>query len=75
MPIVYKSRVFSVEVDLVTLLNGTEHEIAIVRHGPSIVLIPVQEDGSVILVRQYRHGVGRELWELPAGRVDHGERP
>jgi hypothetical protein len=30
MPIVYKSRVFSVEVDLVTLLNGTEHEIAIV---------------------------------------------
>ena len=74
MPIVYKSRVFSVEVDLVTLLNGKEHEIAIVRHGPSIVLIPVQEDGNVILVRQYRHSVGRELWELPAGSVDHGEK-
>ena len=73
MPIVYKSRVFSVEVDLVTLLDGREHEIAIVRHGPSIVLIPVQEDGNVILVRQYRHSVGRELWELPAGSVDHGE--
>ena len=75
MPIVYKSRVFSVEVDLVTLLNGKEHEIAIIRHGPSVVLLPIQEDGQVILVRQYRHSVGRELWELPAGRVDHGEEP
>jgi ADP-ribose pyrophosphatase len=73
MPIVYKSRVFNVEVDLVTLLNGREHEIAIVRHGPSVVMLPIQEDGQVILIRQYRHSVGRELWELPAGRVDHGE--
>lgn len=73
MPIVYKSRVFSVEVDLVTLLDGREHEIAIVRHPPSVVLIPVQEDGRVILVRQYRHSVGREIWELPAGSVNHGE--
>ncbi|MBI4484969.1 MAG: hypothetical protein HY655_03065, partial [Acidobacteria bacterium] len=53
MPIVYRSRVFAVEVDLVTLLNRREHEIAIVRHPPSVVLIPMQEDGRVILVRQY----------------------
>jgi ADP-ribose pyrophosphatase len=75
MPIVYKSRVFEVEVDLVTLLNGREHEVAIVRHVPSVVLLPVQEDGRVILVRQYRHSVGRELWELPAGSLDAGESP
>jgi ADP-ribose pyrophosphatase len=75
MPIVYKSRVFDVEVDLVTLLNGREHEVAIVRHVPSVVLLPVQEDGRVILVRQYRHSVGREMWELPAGSLDAGEPP
>ena len=75
MPIVYKSRVFSVEVDLVTLLSGSEHEIAIVRHAPSVVLLPLQEDGQVILVRQYRHSVGREMWELPAGSLDPGESP
>ena len=73
MPIVYRSRVFNIEVDFVTLLNGREHEVAIVRHGPSVVLLPVQEDGRVILVRQYRHSVGRELWELPAGNLDAGE--
>lgn len=73
MPIVYRSRVFNVEVDFVTLLNGREHEIAIVRHAPAVVLLPIQEDGQVILVRQYRHSVGRELWELPAGSLDPGE--
>ena len=75
MPIVYRSRVFDVEVDFVTLLNGKEHEVAIIRHGPSVVLLPVQEDGRIILVRQYRHSVGKELWELPAGSVDDGESP
>lgn len=74
MPIVYRSRVFSVEVDLVTLLNGREHEVAIVRHPPSVVLLPIQEDGKVILVRQYRHSVGREIWELPAGGLNYGEK-
>jgi 8-oxo-dGTP pyrophosphatase MutT (NUDIX family) len=73
MPIVYRSRVFDVEVDFVTLRDGREHEIAVVRHGPSVVLLPVQEDGQVILVRQYRHSVGRELWELPAGNIESGE--
>jgi ADP-ribose pyrophosphatase len=75
MPIVYRSRVFSVEVDLVTLLNGKEHEVAIVRHSPSVVLLPIDESGRVILVRQYRHSVGREMWELPAGSCDPGETP
>ena len=73
MHIVYKSRVFTVEVDLVTLLNGQEHEVAVVRHSPSVVLLPIDEWGKVILVRQYRHAVGQELWELPAGSVDSAE--
>ena len=72
---VYEGRVFSVEVDLVTLLDGREHEIAIVRHGPSIVLIPVQEDGNVILVRQYRHATGTRLLEICAGGLKPGEDP
>src|SRR3954465_2136579 len=73
MPIVYRSRVFDVEVDLVTLLNGKEHEAASWSHMPSVVLRPIDESGQVILVRQFRHSVGRELWELPAGSLDPGE--
>lgn len=70
---VYKGRVFSVEVDKVVLPNGHEAELAIVRHRPSVVLIPVQDDGRIVMIRQYRHALQRDIWELPAGNVDDGE--
>lgn len=73
MPVVFKGRVFSVEVDRVVLPNGHEHQIEVVRHPPSIVLIPMHDDRHVILIRQYRASIRRELWELPAGSVDEGE--
>jgi ADP-ribose pyrophosphatase len=75
MATVYSGRVFSVEVDRKRFPNGQEHEVAIVRHPPSVVLIPVQDDGRVILIQQYRPTVDRVLWELPAGSVDRGEQP
>lgn len=73
MPIVYKGRVFSVEVEKRRFPNGREHEVAIVRHAPSVVLLPFEDDGRVVLINQYRASVDRELWEFPAGRVDEGE--
>ena len=75
MAIVYKGRVFWVEVEMVRVPNGREHEMAIVRHPPSVVLIPMRDDGQVVLIRQYRHALRRELWELPAGSLDPGESP
>ena len=75
MAIVYKGRVFSVEVERRRFPNGQEHEVAIVRHPPSVVLVPIADDGRVILIRQYRASVGREMWEFPAGSVDEGETP
>jgi ADP-ribose pyrophosphatase len=75
MSVVYKGRVFSVEVAQHRFPDGSEHEVAIVRHPPSVVLLPLVEDGRVILIRQYRASVAREMWELPAGSVDAGESP
>ena len=75
MQIVYKGRVFSVEVERARFPNGREHEVTIVRHPPSVVLIPLQDDGQVVMIRQYRHALRRELWELPAGSLDPGESP
>jgi ADP-ribose pyrophosphatase len=75
MPIVFTGRVFSVEVEKRRFPNGQEHEVAIVRHAPSVVLIPVEADGRVVLIKQYRASVDRELWEFPAGRMDEGESP
>ncbi len=66
-------RVFSVEVERRCFPNGREHEITVVRHPPSVVLIPIDDVGRVVLVRQYRASVDRELWELPAGSLEPGE--
>lgn len=73
MSIVYKGRVFSVEVERHRFPNGREHEVAIVRHPPSVVLLPVADDGRIVLIRQYRASIGREIWEVPAGSIDAGE--
>jgi ADP-ribose pyrophosphatase len=73
MPIIYKGRVFSVEVETRRFPNGRDHEVAIVRHSPSVVLIPVEDDGRVVLITQYRPALDRDLWELPAGGLEPGE--
>jgi len=71
--IVYKGRVFAVEVEKARFPNGREIEMDIVRHPASVVLLPMQDDDHIILIRQYRHSIRREIWELPAGSVDAGE--
>ena len=73
--IVFKGRVFSVEVERVRFPNGRAHEVAIVRHPPSVVLLPMQADNRVILIRQYRPSIRSEIWELPAGSVEEDESP
>ena len=75
MAIVFKGRVFSIDVAQVTLPNEREVTVEVVRHPRSVVLIPVPEAGKVILIRQYRFAVNQWLWELPAGSVDAGETP
>ena len=75
MAIVCTTRVFAVDVERVQTSDGRTHEIATIRHAPCVVLVPVLDDGRVVLIRQYRHSVKRVLWEFPAGSVDPGEAP
>ena len=72
---VYDGKVFDVDRDRVRMPNGRPVTVDIVRHPPSVVIIPVPEPQHVILIRQYRYAVNRWLWELPAGSVDEGETP
>jgi len=71
--LVYKSRVFQVEETRVRFPDGRERDIAVVRHAPVVVLIPVPALGQVILIRQYRASIARDTWELPAGGIEPGE--
>ena len=50
-------------------------EREIVRHRGSVAALAVHDDGSIVLVQQYRYAVEQPLWELPAGRLDAGETP
>ena len=72
---VYKCDLFSVTEDHATDGKGYEIRRSIVRHAGSAVMMAVDEKKRVLLVRQFRLPAGKELWELPAGRLDPGEKP
>src|SRR5256885_12457990 len=67
--------VFNVRRDHVKEPGGIVSTREIVTHRGSVVLLPSFPDGSILLVRQYRHAAGSYLWELVAGHIDPGERP
>ena len=71
---VFDGRVFNVTVDTVREGELT-YQREVVHHGGSAVIVPVFDDGTVALVRQYRHPVVRYLLEAPAGTLADGERP
>jgi ADP-ribose pyrophosphatase len=72
---VFKGRVFTITVDRVTLPHGRTVTLDMVRHRGSVVLLPMQDDDHVVLIRQYRYALDRWIWELPAGSLDEGEDP
>jgi ADP-ribose pyrophosphatase len=74
---VYKGPVFSVSTDHVQEPGGVEARRDIIHHTGSVVVLAVDESTAtprVLLERQYRHAAGDYLWELPAGRIDPGEK-
>ena len=71
---VFAGRVFAVTVD--TIREGDKtYQREVVHHPGSAVIIPVFEDGTIALVRQYRHPAVRYLLEAPAGTLERGEVP
>jgi ADP-ribose pyrophosphatase len=70
-----RTPIFHVTFDRALDPDGFEIKRAIVQHGGSAVMMPVDEHGRILLVRQYRLPARQYLWELPAGRVDAGETP
>lgn len=67
--------IFRVTLDRAIDPDGFEIKRAIVQHGGSAVMMPVDHRGRILLVRQYRLPARQYLWELPAGRMDEGETP
>lgn len=72
---VYRGRVVSLRVDDVRLPSGRVAQREIVEHPGAAAIVAVTDQDEVVLVRQYRKAVGRELLEIPAGTLESGETP
>ena len=70
----FQGRAFKIRRDHMKTPDGRETKFDIVEHGGSVIIIPMDEDGNLLFVRQYRHAAGRDLLELPAGTRD-GDEP
>ena len=75
---VYRGPVFWVTTDDVQEPGGVRARRDVIHHTGSVVVLAVDESRAtprILLERQYRHAAGGYLWELPAGRIDPGEKP
>jgi len=70
---VFSGRLLKVELDHVKLPNGTESTREYIRHPGAVAIVPVLDDGRIVLVKQCRYPLGTVMWEIPAGKLDHGE--
>lgn len=71
----HRGRVFEMVRENVTLENGVTIDMDIIRHPGASAMVPLTDDGKVVLIRQYRHAVGGYIWEIPAGTLDPDESP
>ena len=71
--IVYDGKLIKVVKEMVRLPDGRERPREIVKHPGAVALVPVDKEGNLLLVRQYRRAAGKVLLEIPAGTREPGE--
>jgi ADP-ribose pyrophosphatase len=70
---IHSGRVFQLVRENVTLDNGTTVDLDFIEHPGAAAIVALTNEGSVVLVRQYRHPLKGYIWEIPAGTLDRGE--
>lgn len=68
-------KILALRADDVRMPGGGTARREIVEHFGAVGVVALDDDGNVVMVHQYRHAVGRRLWELPAGLLDMGDEP
>lgn len=72
---IYHGRVIDLGLEEARLPNGMTVELEVVRHPGASAIVPLHDDGRVVMIRQYRHAAGGMIYEVPAGRLNAGEDP
>ncbi len=73
--LVHHGKIIDLSVETVTLPNGVTTELEIVNHPGAAAAVPMKDERTVVMLRQYRHAVGGFIYEIPAGKLDPGEDP
>jgi 8-oxo-dGDP phosphatase len=72
---IYVGKIFALRGDEVLMPGGATARREVVEHFGAVAIVALDDEGNVVLVYQYRHPLGRRLWELPAGLLDMGDEP
>jgi ADP-ribose pyrophosphatase len=72
---VFSGRIVRVRVDEIDSLGGGRRTVEVIEHAGGVAIIAQPTPETIVLVKQYRHAVGGDLWEVPAGMIDPGEEP
>lgn len=72
---IYQGHVVNLRMDRVEEPDGRQTTRDVVEHNGAVAILAIDDDGNILLVRQFRYPVGRELLEIPAGGIDPGEDP
>jgi ADP-ribose pyrophosphatase len=72
---IYTGKVITLNIDTVTLPNAVTVDLEMVRHPGAAAVVPLKADGTVVLIRQFRHAAGGFIYEIPAGKLHPGEDP
>jgi ADP-ribose pyrophosphatase len=72
---VWQGRFLDVRCDTVALPNGAQATREYIMHNGAVMVMPILDDGRLVMERQYRHPMGRVMLEFPAGKIDDGEPP
>ncbi|MCA9471736.1 MAG: NUDIX hydrolase [Nitrospira sp.] len=72
---IHTGKFLTYNVDTVTLPNGTTADLEMIRHPGASAIVPIKDDGHVILIRQFRHAADGFIYEIPAGKLNAGEDP
>jgi ADP-ribose pyrophosphatase len=72
---VYDGRVLNLRVDQITLRNGGTATREVVEHRGAAAIVPILQERSIVLIRQYRYAIATDLLEVPAGTIEPGEEP
>lgn len=72
---IFDGKIIKLELQTVELCNKNLAEREIVRHKGGVAVIPITENNEIIMVRQFRKAFDEELLEIPAGKIEHDEKP